>query len=67
MVGYTDLSKEKLIEHYSAAELHKDACDVMAHQLTQAGPGKKVEWKCKDTWKGNMDNVDFKKFRKNQH
>jgi len=34
MVGYTDLSKEKLIEHYSAAELHKDACDVMAHQLT---------------------------------
>ena len=38
MVGYTDLSTEALLKHYSNAELNKDACDVMADHLTQAAP-----------------------------
>jgi len=39
----------------------------MAEHLTGADPDKKVEWKCKDVWKGNADDLNLKKFRKNQH
>lgn len=65
MVGYTDLSTEDLLKHYSNQELNKDACDTMAEHLSDAGPDGKVEWKCKDVWKGNADDINLKKFRKN--
>lgn len=48
-------------------DLNKDACDVMADHLTDADKLNKVEWKCKDVWAGNSDDISLKKFRKNQH
>lgn len=67
MVGYTDLSTDEILEHYSNLELNKDACDTMADHLSAADPESKVEWKCKDIWGGNADDMDFKRFRKNKH
>lgn len=39
---------------------------MMAEHLSEKGPDGKVNWKCQDVWKGNADDIDFKKFRKNQ-
>lgn len=56
-----------MLDHYANMDLNKDACDMMADHLSEVDEQKKVEWKCKDIWAGNADDVSLKKFRKNQH
>lgn len=39
----------------------------MAEHLAEADPLDHVEWKCKDVFTGNADDIDWKKYLKNKH
>lgn len=67
MVGYTDLDKSQVWDHYQQLKIHEDACSVLAYHLNDQDTDKKVNWECSDVWAGNADDLNLKKFRKNQH
>lgn len=39
----------------------------MADHLKEIDGAGKVDWKCEDVWIGNSEDINLKKFRKNQH
>lgn len=67
MVGYTDLDKSQVWEHYQKLTIHEDACSVLAYHLNDQDTHDKVNWECSDVWAGNAEDLNLKKFRKNQH
>jgi hypothetical protein len=67
MVGYTDLNREEVWDHYKKLTIHKDACNVLSYHLNDQDEDKKVKWECSDVWAGNAEDLNLKKFRKNQH
>lgn len=67
MIGYTNLSRDEAWDHYQKLTIHKDACNVLSYHLNDQGKNKEVKWECTDVWAGNADDLNLKKFRKNQH
>lgn len=71
MIGYTNLNREQAWDHYQKLTIHKDACNVLSYHLndqnkvTTGDDG--VKWECTDVWAGNAEDLNLKKFRKNQH
>lgn len=67
MVGYTDLKREDVWDQYKKLTIHQDACNVLSYHLNDQDKNDKVKWECTDVWAGNAEDLNLKKFRKNQH
>jgi len=67
MVGYTHLDREQVWDRYQQLSIHQDACNVLAYHLNDKDVDDTVSWECSDVWAGNSEDLNLKKFRKNQH
>lgn len=42
MVGYTNYTKEEVMDHYAGLDLHQSACEAMESLLTEGDTSQKV-------------------------
>lgn len=66
MIGYTDMDQDQVWNHYKNLNIHQDACNVLAYHLNDQDEQEKVDWECADVWAGNSEDLNLKRFRKNQ-